>query len=299
MNVLSTDQHSMFSPILHLAVASRNNNRQQKVDQQAIEFDQFGGLPQLENTFRAISKASTIVALRTSNATVLSYLVPKVSNLQIPIGCQPLNILMNRWQYLLLTGLAADVRSVVHYVRQIALNHTITFDTAPSGSFIANEIGKYLHDFTVSAGSRPLAVHVFIADGLVEKSLYEVDSAGNVAQIWAGVAGSLGTKGREYLSGHLNGTAVYSVDVAQKMSQHILTNININQQTFLFMNDTTTDSTIIDGDGVKSDIPINVSGITQTQPTLDKQTFNVDENKNNSISSTPVHFIIYDHNINI
>jgi len=184
-----------------------------------VEYDEFGGLPQLENTYRAIGKASTIVALRTAeNATVVSYLKPKHSAMEVPIGAQLLNGLVNPFQHLLVTGMAGDARLVTKYARQVVLNHTVAFEAAPSGTYLANEIGSYLQGFTVRGGTRPLAVHCYVVDGLVEHSLHEVDAAGNVAQVWAGVAGEHAKKGRDVLAARLNGTAVATVEVAKELA---------------------------------------------------------------------------------
>lgn len=187
-----------------------------------VEFDEFGGLPQLQNTYRAIAKSSTIVAIRSTNATLLSYTAKNVSSLQIPVGAQSLNSLNNPRQYLLITGLAGDARCVIRHAKQVALNYTIAFETVPSGRYIADEVGKFLQGYTVQTGMRPLACHTFIADGANEKSLYEIDAAGNVAQIWAGVAGGNMATGRNILESRLNCTAVSSIALAEELSDSIL-----------------------------------------------------------------------------
>ena len=188
-----------------------------------VEYDEFGGLPQLENTYRAIGKASTIVALRTAeNATVVSFLRPKNSAIEVPIGAQLLNGLVNPFQHLLVTGMSGDARMLTRYARQVVLNHTVAFEAAPSGTYLANEIGSYLQGFTVKGGTRPLAVHCYVVDGLVEHSLHEVDAAGNVAQVWAGVAGAHEKKGRDVLAARLNGTAVATVEVAKELAVAVL-----------------------------------------------------------------------------
>ena len=210
------------SPWCSLAVTSGYRERS-KDTSRTVEYDEFGGLPQLENTYRAIGRASTIVALRTvDNATVVSYLGTKQSAIQLPIGAQLLNNLINPYQHLLITGLAGDARLITRYARQIVLNHTVAFETAPSGSHIANKIGSLLQEYTVRSGTRPLAVHCFVIDGLVERSLHEIDAAGNVAQVWAGVAGAHMRNGMDILVSHLNGSAVDSIDVAKDLATSIL-----------------------------------------------------------------------------
>mmetsp|Transcript_7053 Transcript_7053/g.7160 ORF Transcript_7053/g.7160 Transcript_7053/m.7160 type:complete len:272 (-) Transcript_7053:671-1486(-) len=209
----------LFDSLLNLAVSAGTRSRSSGP---AVEFDEFGGLPQLENTYKAIAKASTVVAIRTVNATLLSFTVKNSSALQVPIGVQSLNSLTNSGHYLLITGLAGDARSVVRHAKQVVLNHTVAFDTVPTGYFIAHEVGKYLQEFTVNGRTRPLACHVFIADGYNEKSLYEIDAAGNVAQIWAGVGGKYMESGRDILENRLNGAAVSSIDEAKIIAESIL-----------------------------------------------------------------------------
>jgi 20S proteasome alpha/beta subunit len=214
---------SLFpAPWCTLAVTSGYRERS-KDTSRTVEYDEFGGLPQLENTYRAIGRASTIVAIRTGdNATVVSYLGTKQSAIQLPIGAQLLNNLINPYQHLLITGLAGDARLITRYARQVVLNHTVAFEAAPSGTHIANKIGSLLLEYTVRGGTRPLAVHCFVVDGLVERSLHEIDAAGNVAQVWAGVAGTHMRKGMDILVSHLNGSAVDSVDVAKDLASSIL-----------------------------------------------------------------------------
>lgn len=210
-----------------LAVSKSARNRPS--GDAVVEFDEFGGLPQLQNTYRAIAKSSTIVAIRSTNATLLSYTAKNVSALQMPVGAQSLNSLNNPRQYLLITGLAGDARCVIRHAKQVALNFTIAFETVPSGRYIADEVGKFLQGYTVQAGMRPLACHTFIADGVNEKSLYEIDAAGNVAQIWAGVAGGNMAAGRNVLESRLNCTAVSSIAIAEELADSILS-VSIGKQ---------------------------------------------------------------------
>ena len=186
-----------------------------------VEFDEFGGIPQLKNTYKAVAKASVIVAIRSVNATVLSYTAKNSSSLQVPVGAQSLNGFIDSNQYMLITGLAGDARTVIRHAKQVALNYTVAFDTAPTGRFLAHEVGKFLQEHTVRSGMRPLACHVFVADGAKEKSLYEIDAAGNIAQIWAGVAGGNMAAGRNILLDHLNGTAISSVEQAKDIADQI------------------------------------------------------------------------------
>lgn len=204
-----------------LAVSKSARNNRPSGDA-VVEFDEFGGLPQLQNTYRAIAKSSTVVAIRSTNATLLSYTAKNVSTLQIPVGAQLLNSLYSPQQYLLITGLAGDARCVIRHAKQVALNYTIAFDTAPTGRHIAYEVGKFLQGYTVQAGMRPLACHAFIADCANEKALFEIDAAGNVAQIWAGVAGSNMAGGRSILEARLNCSAISSIVIAEEIADSIL-----------------------------------------------------------------------------
>ena len=219
LSISITTAGRLTDSFLSLAVT---NVRSRPSGDSVVEFDEFGGLPQLENTYRAIGKSASVVAIRTVNATLLSHTAKNSSSLQIPVGAQSLNSLINPWQYLLITGLAGDARCVVRHAKQVVLNYTVAFDSPPSGRYIAHEVGKFLQEYTVRGGIRPLACHTFIADSLIEKSLYEVDAAGNVAQIWAGVGGRSMAMGRNILEGHLNGTAVSSVETARAIAESIL-----------------------------------------------------------------------------
>ena len=220
LNVSLSFAGVFLTPWCSLAVTS--GYRERKSTTRSVEFNEFGNLPQLEYVYRAIDKALTIVALRTANATVVSFLGMKPTTFQQPIGPQLLNNLMNPHQHLLITGLSGDARLVTRYARQLVLNHTVAFETAPSGSYLANEIGSFLQEQTVRSGTRPLAVHCFVLDGLIEHSLHEIDAAGNVGQVWAGIAGELRKKGREILSPRLNGSAISTIDVAKELASTVL-----------------------------------------------------------------------------
>jgi 20S proteasome alpha/beta subunit len=209
----------VFDTFFSLAVSKGTRTRPS--GDAVVEFDEFGGIPQLKNTYMAVAKASVIVAIRSVNATILSYTAKNSSSLQVPVGAQSLNGFIDPSQYMLITGLAGDARTVIRHAKQVALNYTVAFDTAPTGRFIAHEVGKFLQEHTVRSGMRPLACHLFIADSAKEKSLYEVDAAGNIAQIWAGVAGGNMAAGRNILQDHLNGTAISNVEEAKNIADQI------------------------------------------------------------------------------
>ena len=212
---------------------SKNDDR----DSVIIEFDEYGGLPQLKNTLVAVSKGSTIVAIRTSNTTILGYTTSKSGkyNLEVSLGGKPFYSLGNKYQYILVTGIIGDCRAVCRHAKQIALNHTMEFDYPPSGLYIANELARYLQKFTMS-GTRPMAVHIFIADALTNGinidednpvgKLYEVDTSGNVLQIKAGCAGRNSVKAKEILENEINGTMTN--DEAINLARKILLKIDGN-----------------------------------------------------------------------
>eukprot|EP01041_Mallomonas_annulata_P007847 gene7847-16055_t len=162
------------------------------------KYDEFGRLPQLENTYKAISKASSIVAIRSTNCTVLSFSSQDDSRLILSVGAQTLNPLVNPWQYIYLTGSAGDCRLITRYAQTRVLNYTVSFNVPPSGLYIANEVGRYLQQKTTEGGARPLACHVFIIDA-IHGELYEIDAAGNVSEVLGGVAGRGAQMGLEIL----------------------------------------------------------------------------------------------------
>lgn len=212
---------------------SRNDDR----DSVIVEFDEYGGLPQIKNTLIAVSKGSTIVAIRTNNSTVLGYSKAlKQNELEVSISNNLLYSLGNQYQYILVTGVSSDCRAVCRYAKQITLNHTIEFDHPPSGLYIANEIARYLQKFTMS-GTRPMAVHIFIADSIVNGiniddnnqigKLYEIDPTGNVMQIKAGCSGINSMKGKEFLENEIKDNMSYddAVTIARKILLQKLANI--------------------------------------------------------------------------
>ena len=216
---------------------SKNNDK----DSIIVEFDEYGGLPQLKNTLIAVSKGSTIVAIRTNNSTILGYAKSLKQN-ELEISINNNNLLYslgNQYQYILVTGIIGDCRAICRYAKQITLNHTIEFDHPPSGLYIANEIARYLQKFTMS-GTRPMAVHIFIADSIVNGiniddnnqigKLYEIDPTGNVMQIKAGCAGINSIKGKEILENEIIDNISYddALILAKKILLQKFTNNNSN-----------------------------------------------------------------------
>ena len=162
-----------------------------------VFYDEFGDIPQIKNTYAAIARGTSIVAVSSLNHTVLAFLWPNASSLQIPMGAFPFHSLGSPQQFMLVTGLAGDCRKVLGYAKAVALNMTVEYGCAPRGKLIAERVGMFLQEAT-GGGSRPLACHVLIADGL-HSELFDVDIAGNVKQVWASAAGAGGTAGYRHL----------------------------------------------------------------------------------------------------
>ena len=162
-------------------------------------FDEFGQIPQLQNTVKAVEKAHTISAVRTTNGTLISFPSSNSSYLEISVGVRPFCSLVNPWQHLLITGLAADCRLIVRHACESALNHTVAFGAPPSANYITMTISKQVQGYTTNVGGvRPLACHVFVIDSL-RGELYEIDCAGTISRTLGGVGGKGAVAGREFL----------------------------------------------------------------------------------------------------
>mmetsp|Transcript_33404 Transcript_33404/g.34037 ORF Transcript_33404/g.34037 Transcript_33404/m.34037 type:complete len:255 (-) Transcript_33404:37-801(-) len=186
------------------------------------KYAEYGSLPQLENTFKAVECASPIVAVRSENCTVLSFLEQDDTLLIKSIGAQPISSLVNPWQHLFLTGSAGDCRMVTRYAQNRVLNYTVSFNAAPSGLYIANEIGKYLQQATQGM-TRPLACHAFVIDA-IGGTLFEIDASGQVSEVIAGVSGKGMKNGINILENSL--ISSMQLEELKSLSKLVLTKMN-------------------------------------------------------------------------
>lgn len=188
---------------LGLSVSIRRPGSRQK-EPIFVDFDEFGSLPQLKNVYAVIGRSPTIVIMRTENGTIVGYNKLQVSSpLQIEYGGSLFNPLIKNSTFMLVTGMGGDCRVVTKYAKQVAINHTIEFNSNPTGLYIATKIGGFLQRMTITNGVRPYAVHTFIIDSDSKPDnagkIYEVDAFGNIEQVYGGIAGSNHIKCREIL----------------------------------------------------------------------------------------------------
>lgn len=206
---------SSWLGFLGLSVSIRRPGSRQK-EPMFVDFDEFGSLPQLKNVYAAIGRCPTIVIARAANSTIVGYNKPQVSSpLQIEYGGSLFNTLVKNSTYMLVTGIGGDCRIITKYAKQLAINHTIEFNSNPTGLYVATKIGAFLQRMTITNGVRPYAVHTYIIDSCsqLDKSgkIYEIDAFGNIEQVYGGVAGSNHIKCRQLLLSQY---------------QHNMTNIN-------------------------------------------------------------------------
>lgn len=207
-------------------------------------FDEFGSLPQVKYAYQGIARSRQIVAFRRQNSTVVAYALPSSDSLQQSLGCKPLYILVapqsgdNVCHHILLTGIAGDCRTIVRHMKQVVLNHTMEFDTAPTGSYLASKLGALMQSHT-SGGGRLLAAHCFListpAWGIARASdtaasspgekpqpahnscgsgtIYEVSATGSVSQVQGGTAGAKHMqRARQLLEDRYNSSSEWTVE---------------------------------------------------------------------------------------
>jgi len=207
-----------------------------------VDYDEFGNLPLLREVYeKGLSLAPTCIAVRCANATVFAYHWDSVvRSLQVPLGGKPMNMLIAPRQYLMVTGFAGDCRVVTRFARQVVLNHTVSFNTAPTGEYIAQRVSAFLQRATMTPGMRPFCCHAFVGDAATlqaKGSLHEVDTAGRIARVYAGIAGRGMTKGRSVLREALTsqkvncstGITTLSIDEAKALARSILEKIDGDQ----------------------------------------------------------------------
>lgn len=193
---LTSGDGLLVSPVYHmLGLSISKSTRYIRRDPPAAKFDEYG-LPQLENTNKAIEQAKQIVVVRAKNATVVAYQADKTNTLQVPIGVQRFHSLISPYRQILLTGMVGDCRAVVRFAKQMVLNYTVEFDGFPEVKYIADKLGEFLIRKAAEGGSRHLACHIFLigSDRGQPGVLFEVSPAGTVSQILGGTAGGRRTQ---------------------------------------------------------------------------------------------------------
>jgi len=187
-----------------------------------------------KDVYAAIAKSRQIATFRRLNSTIVGYTVAeKKASLEESIGCSPLHPLgsvrgqSSPHHYVLLTGVAGDCRAAVRFLKQTALNHTFEFGSEPSGTYLADRLGKYLIS---SQGDRSLAVHAFVVStsgGIVRHggerrpgSIYEVGAAGSVTCVRGGtIGGSHAPQARRRLEEH------YRIDLSEVGSRALVSEV--------------------------------------------------------------------------
>jgi 20S proteasome alpha/beta subunit len=182
---------------ISLLISKEKSSQSSSRSENVVFYDEFGDIPQIKNTYMAISKGVSILSISNQNYTVIGYTWPNSSTLQIPFGAFPFNHLGNPHQHILVTGLAGDCRRVIRFAKETTLNATFDFGGFPKGGFIAEKVGLYLQEATGGA-SRPLACHVILVDSLCGE-VFEIDVSGTVNQVWGAVAGLGAKEGYKHL----------------------------------------------------------------------------------------------------
>lgn len=139
-----------------------------RADDPPTLYDEYGSIPQVQNCYKAIAQAKPVVIFRRASATVVGFERKRSHNsLQVDGAFDPIHVVSLPFgrhkikNYLVLTGVVGDCRTIVQYVKQIALNHTIEFEAAPSPEFLATSLGEFMQSYLSGAG-RMLAAHCFI-----------------------------------------------------------------------------------------------------------------------------------------
>jgi 20S proteasome alpha/beta subunit len=198
---------------LSVSRGARSRSRA-RVESRPSLYDEYGQIPQVQNAYRAISRGKQIVTFRTNNSTVVAYEVGNPErSLLVSSGCKPFYMISpgsanSTGHHVLLTGVAGDCRTVVRYLKQLALNHTVEFEVAPSAEYLSNRLGEYLQSYlSGGAAGRMLACHCYLISDFVDKtdgsaeregaergghrvgSIYEVTAVGGVSRVLAGTVG--------------------------------------------------------------------------------------------------------------
>ena len=168
----SCASHAGYS-ILGMAVSRSNRQRPNssravRIETQPTIYDEYGSIPQVRHCYKAIARASPVVVFRRENVTVVGYGIRRNENgLQIGRGFEPIHTIslpIDRTKvrhHIVLTGQIGDCRTIVKFVKQVALNHTVDFEAAPSAEYLATSLGEFMQSYMSSAG-RMLAAQCYI-----------------------------------------------------------------------------------------------------------------------------------------
>jgi 20S proteasome alpha/beta subunit len=181
-------------------------------------YNEYGQIPQVQNAYKSISHGKQIVTFRTNNSTVVAYDRRKPEqSLLISSGCKPFYMITpgsgsSARHHVLLTGVAGDCRRVVRYLKQLALNHSVEFEVAPTAEYLSTRLGEYLQSHLSGGGAgRMLACHCYLISDTVDNgwsetaganpvegnrtaTVYEITAVGGVSRVLAGTAGGSNTQ---------------------------------------------------------------------------------------------------------
>eukprot|EP01039_Chlorochromonas_danica_P005747 gene5747-6331_t len=195
---------TLFSSVLRPRGPSRRSSSERQ--EVTNRLDQFGDIPALRYALQALDQAQSVAVLRLAdNSTLVGLLSDYEQRLQVSIGSQHLKALDPPHLHLLVTGFAGDSRSLLRYARQLVVNHTLDYDSGPSGRWVAHRLGRWLQE-NVRSHQRPYVVHFFVIETFAERrgKIYEVNAAGSVQEVRAGVAGRQAGQAVDKIFQHLS-----------------------------------------------------------------------------------------------
>lgn len=198
-------------------VSKSNSKRQRKA---AVEFNEYGDVPQFQNAYVGIGLARTVVIVRCNNGTLVSFYSLQRSALQMAVSTKPIMSLGSPQQTLVITGLSGDCRILKRLALQVSLNHTAQYGAPASIRYIAHTLGKFLQSSSTGS-ARPFICHLFLIDSRASNPcIFEVDAFGGVQQVLAGIAGRGMRAGKSYLE---NGYGSYqNIDTGRILSRDVL-----------------------------------------------------------------------------
>jgi 20S proteasome alpha/beta subunit len=203
----------MYRSLMSLLMS--RNNRRREVEE--FSFDDTGRVPGIDAAYRAIEKASTIIAIKASNATVLTYRIKDTFESSLLVSSSnKFTRLFHPNLYIFSTGIAGDCRYVSDFAAKEVCDYIASYGCPPSGTYIAEKVGTLKTTISGKGAERFLATHSFVIDvaaqgdgaeepdgaghismrtrgfgsGPRNSPLYEIDAGGNFVAVHAGISGA-------------------------------------------------------------------------------------------------------------
>ncbi|KAG9391093.1 proteasome subunit alpha type 7 [Carpediemonas membranifera] len=172
-------------------------------DRALTVFSPDGHLFQVEYALEAVKKGACAIAAVSDDAVIIGVEKKSAAKLQDKRTVQKIYQIDDNIS-VAFAGLTADARVLIRKARTECQSYRLTFDEAPSISYVTRHIAGIQQKYTQSGGVRPFGISVLITgfDESGRPRVFKTDPSGTYSEWKAVVTGRNGHDVQEYLEKH-------------------------------------------------------------------------------------------------